>query len=65
MVVSAWPGLTDNDLDRGELQVTTDYRQVLIEMLRSRTASPSIAQAFPGYRYPGNLGLFLRQTRWR
>jgi uncharacterized protein (DUF1501 family) len=57
-VVSAWPGLTDDDLDRGDLQVTTDYRQVLIEMLRSRTASPSIAQAFPGYRYPGNLGLF-------
>lgn len=57
-VHSDWPGLGDDDLDRGDLQVTTDYRQVLSELLQARTAATDLAKVFPDYRYPGALGLF-------
>ena len=57
-VVSDWPGLQDDDLDRGDLQVTTDYRQVLSELLQTQSSRLDIARVFPGYNYPGGLGLF-------
>ncbi|MGZ4456166.1 MAG: DUF1501 domain-containing protein, partial [Nocardioides sp.] len=44
---ATWPGLgtgTDDDL-----QVTTDYRQVLGEVLRSRFPERSLSTVFPGF----------------
>ena len=53
-----WPGLTDAALDRGDLAGTTDYRDVLGELLVRRTGLPqaALAAAFPGYT-PSFLGL--------
>lgn len=53
----AWPGLDPEALDEGvDLKVTTDYRQVLSELIDLR-AGRRVEGVFPGYRYPGPLGL--------
>ncbi len=57
-VHSDWPGLADGDLDNGDLQVTTDYRQVLSELLQRRSGGVRLGEVFPGYTHPGGLGLF-------
>jgi uncharacterized protein (DUF1501 family) len=45
-----WPGLhTDQLYDRRDLRITTDYRQVLSEILIRRLANPSLGIVFPGY----------------
>ncbi len=57
-VVARWAGLTPDALDRGEdLAVTTDYRDVLGEILTRRLGNPDVASVFPDYA-PGTLGLF-------
>ena len=53
-VLSDWPGLAPGQLfDDQDLAVTTDYRDVLWEVLSKRAESPSLAQVFdaPGYAY--------------
>jgi uncharacterized protein (DUF1501 family) len=46
-----WPGLADEALEDGDLAVTTDYRDVLGELLSVRCGVPSAAsQVFPGLR---------------
>lgn len=47
----AWPGLTNTDLDNGDLAVTTDYRQVISELLAKRHNSPSLDTVFPTVPY--------------
>ncbi|MEL7206833.1 MAG: hypothetical protein AAGK32_01130, partial [Actinomycetota bacterium] len=47
--------LTDGPED--DLAVTTDYRTVLTEVLTRRVGTGSIAEVFPGYTHPGDLGL--------
>ena len=53
-VHATWPGLTINDLDNGDLAITTDYRDVLGEVLQERmgvtptTIFPLHTFAFPG-----------------
>ncbi len=50
-VYGTWPGLhTDQLYDRRDLAVTTDYRQVLSEVLIRRMANPNLGAVFPGYR---------------
>lgn len=50
-VYGTWPGLhTDQLYDRRDLDITTDYRQVLSEILIRRTANPNLGAIFPGYR---------------
>lgn len=53
-----WPGLAASALDRGDLAGTTDYRDVLGELLVRRTGLPqsALATAFPGYT-PSFLGI--------
>jgi uncharacterized protein (DUF1501 family) len=49
-VYAAWPGLTDPKLeDHGDLRVTTDYRDVLAEILVRRLRNPHLAEVFPDY----------------
>lgn len=43
-----WPGLGTKQQVDGDLAVTTDYRDVVAEILRSRFPSVSINQVFPG-----------------
>ncbi len=50
-----WPGLDEGSLVGGDLAVTTDYRDVLAELLSVRCGVPT-AEVFPGLR-PAPLGL--------
>jgi len=46
----AFPGLAPNQLFEGvDLEVTTDYRQVLSEVLIKRLGNRCIGEIFPGY----------------
>lgn len=55
----AWPGLKAEQLDEGvDLAVTTDYRRVLTEVLGHHRNVKHNLVWFPGYDYPGGLGLF-------
>ena len=50
-VHGAWPGLGDGQLiGPGDLAVTTDYRDVLSEVLVKRLNNPALADIFPGYQ---------------
>lgn len=46
-----WPGLADDNLDRGDLARTTEYRDVLGEILLKRTGNTNIADVFPGHAF--------------
>lgn len=47
-----WPGLTPDRLDGpGDLKVTTDYRNVLAEVLSHRFENNRIGDVFPGLTY--------------
>lgn len=58
-VLGKWPGLEREQLvDRQDLEVTTDYRDVLWEILDRRAQSPSVRQVFADGRYtPQPVGL--------
>lgn len=54
----SWPGLHNQALDQGmDLDITTDYRTVLSEVLSQRLAAKDLEQVFPGFQ-AGQLGLF-------
>ncbi len=46
-----WPGLADGKLVAGDLQVTTDYRNVLGEVVARRFPDRALASVFPGLSY--------------
>ncbi|HNI70440.1 MAG TPA: DUF1501 domain-containing protein [Marmoricola sp.] len=46
-----WPGLDAAALLEGDLQVTTDYRNVLGEVITKRFPGRSISEVFPGLSY--------------
>jgi uncharacterized protein (DUF1501 family) len=49
-IFGAWPGLARDQLFEGEdLAVTTDYRQVLAEVLVKRLGTPQLLDVFPGF----------------
>ncbi len=53
-----WPGLHPDQLyDRRDLEVTTDYRQVLSEILIRRLGNPNLGVIFPGYSDYSPLGV--------
>jgi uncharacterized protein (DUF1501 family) len=55
----SWPGLATDQLDsRVDLAVTTDYRAVLAEALRTRMARTNVDEVFPGFASEVKLGLF-------
>jgi uncharacterized protein (DUF1501 family) len=57
-VYGSWPGLrTDQLYDRADLAVTTDYRQILSEILIRRFANPYLGIIFPGYEEYQPLGV--------
>jgi len=58
-VYGAWPGLHNDQLyDHADLAITTDYRQVLSEMLTRRLGNADVASVFPGYTPTGEMGIF-------
>jgi uncharacterized protein (DUF1501 family) len=48
-VYSDWPTLADERLNDGDLAITTDYRDVLSELLTKRILNTSLEQIFPNY----------------
>jgi uncharacterized protein (DUF1501 family) len=55
-VYSRWPGMDTDALDRdGNLAVTTDFRDVLAEIIDRRLGNANLAHIFPGYT-PNYLG---------
>jgi uncharacterized protein (DUF1501 family) len=48
-VYANWPGLSDEALDQSDLAITTDYRDVLSEILVKRIHNEALDQIFPGY----------------
>jgi uncharacterized protein (DUF1501 family) len=58
-VYGTWPGLHNDQLyDRADLAITTDYRQVLSELLMRRLGNTEIGTVFPGYSPTGDLGIY-------
>ncbi len=55
-VYGKWPGLETEQLNEGrDLALTTDFRDVLGELVRKHLGNPSLNTVFPGYspRFPG------------
>jgi uncharacterized protein (DUF1501 family) len=48
-VLARWPGLALDQLDRGDLAITIDYRDVLAEVLTRRLGNTRPDLVFPGY----------------
>jgi uncharacterized protein (DUF1501 family) len=54
-VHGSWPGLAPAFLDDGDLAMTTDYRDVMGEVLVKRIEEPDVGAVFPGHvvSFPG------------
>lgn len=54
-VHTQWPGLDPASLGNGDLPITTDYRDVLAEIVALRLRNPSLAEIFPQHtpQFPG------------
>lgn len=48
-VIADWPTLAPDKLNNGDVTITTDYRDVLSEILINRLKNPAIDQIFPNY----------------
>ncbi|MBE2266795.1 MAG: DUF1501 domain-containing protein [Anaerolinea sp.] len=48
-VVARWNGLNTEALDNGDLAITTDYRDVLAELLTRRLNNAALADVFPNF----------------
>lgn len=57
-VFADWPTLALNALDDGDLAITTDYRDVLAEVVGQRLGNPALGQVFPNFA-PTPLGLMV------
>lgn len=57
-IFGSWPGLSNADLDEGDLRATTDYRAVFADVLANRCGADesAIDAVFPGYS-GGSLGV--------
>ena len=59
-VYTDWPTLAPEGLDdEGDLAITTDYRDVLAEVVQNRLHNDNLAAVFPNYT-PNTLGLVTR-----
>ncbi|HEX6884772.1 MAG TPA: DUF1501 domain-containing protein [Planctomycetota bacterium] len=50
-VLADWPGLSPDDLDNGDLDITIDYRDVLGEILVERLGITDLGPIFPQHTY--------------
>ncbi len=53
----SWPGLAEAQLNEGDLEVTTDFRRVLSEILIRRLGNSYLGTIFPGYTGYSPLGI--------
>lgn len=57
-VFGTWPTLNESALDQGDLQITTDYRAILADLLSKRGGNSNLAATLPGFSAGASLGLF-------
>ena len=57
-VYGDWPGLGLTDLNRGDLDVATDFRTVLADILVQRRNESQVEQVFPEFTGPTSIGLY-------
>lgn len=57
-VYADWPGLSSDNLVLGDLAVTTDYRQIMVECLLAEQPNLDWQKVFPEYAGGSPLGLF-------
>lgn len=57
-VYGDWPGLQEQNLSDGDLQVATDFRTVLGELLEKRLGNNDLSFVFPQFTGPPHLGIF-------
>ena len=58
-VYTDWPGLAENNLNRGDLEVTTDFREIFSELLVKRLKyQGDLPTIIPEYPYLGGIDLF-------
>ncbi len=57
-VIANWPGLATQNLNNGDLEITTDYRTVLSEMLTKRMGVSDTSDIFPGFTGSQDIGLY-------
>lgn len=50
-VYANWPTLAPESLNDGDLAITTDYRDVLAEVVSQRLKNPSVNQVFPNFQH--------------
>jgi len=50
-VLGAWPGLAPGQLDSGDLAITTDYRDIMGEILSVRCGVTDLAALFPAHTF--------------
>jgi uncharacterized protein (DUF1501 family) len=51
MVYGNWPTLAQSALNDGDLAITTDYRDVLAEVVSQRLKNPAINEVFPNFQH--------------
>jgi len=57
-IYGKWPGLANDQLNKGvDLDITTDYRTVLSEILSKRMKQKDISTIFPKFSYKTPLGI--------
>jgi uncharacterized protein (DUF1501 family) len=57
-VYGEWPGLETEQLyEQRDLQLTTDFRDVLGELVVRHLGNPQVASVFPGYQQPKFRGI--------
>lgn len=60
-IYGQWPGLAKSNLYRGrDLEVTTDFREVLGDIVVHHLQTKDATSLFPNFDHKGNLGLFDR-----
>ncbi len=58
-VYTDWPGLAQNNLNRGDLEVTTDFREIFSELLVKRLKyQGDLFTVIPEFTYQGGIDLF-------
>jgi len=59
-VYGDWPGLGEEQLNEGrDLALTTDFRDVLGELVSKHLGNPNLKAVFPGYENPKFRGLIV------
>jgi uncharacterized protein (DUF1501 family) len=65
-VYGNWPTLHPDVLEEpGDLPVTTDFRDVLGEIIQNRMGNHNLDQVFPGYQKAGFLGVAVSETMYK